>query len=106
MSKTRRTYTREFKLEVLRAQEHGKKVAELCRIYEISPTNINRWNRELQTNPEHAFSGNGNPYKENAKLAEYERLLGQAHAEIAFLKKTLSCLERRLAEQRKREGLR
>jgi transposase len=106
MSKTRRTYTKEFKLEVLRAKEHGKKVAELCRIYEIVPNNIHRWAKELQEDPAHAFSGKGNPYKENAKIAELERLLGQSYAEIAFLKKTLTSMERRLAEQRKREGLR
>jgi transposase len=101
MSKTRRIYNREFKMEVLRALAGGKKVAELCRVYEISPSNINRWRKELDTYPETAFSGQGNTYKEAAKIAEYERLLGQAHAEIAFLKKTLTALERRIAEQKK-----
>jgi len=38
-------------------------------------------------NPEKAFSGNGNQYKDQARIAELERLLGQAHAEIELLKK-------------------
>ncbi len=32
MSKVRRIYSREFKLEVLRAQAGGKNTAELCRL--------------------------------------------------------------------------
>ena len=106
MSKVRRTYTREFKLSVLREYESGKGIDQLCREHEISPTNIHRWKKEHSQDPGHDFSGSGNIYRESAKIAEYERLLGQAHAEIAFLKKTLAYLENRLAEQKKQEGLR
>jgi transposase len=40
---------------------------------------------ELAENPEKAFRGNGNKYKDQAKIAELERLLRKAHAEIELL---------------------
>jgi hypothetical protein len=42
---------------------------------------------DLAENPEKAFSGNGNRYKYEARIAELERLLGQEHAENELLKK-------------------
>jgi transposase len=44
----------------------------------------------LAENPEKAFSGNGNKCKDQARIAELERLLGQAHAKIDLLKKTFA----------------
>jgi hypothetical protein len=43
----------------------------------------------LAENPEKAFSGNGNQYKDQARIAELEKLFGQAHAKIELLKKKL-----------------
>jgi transposase len=106
MSKTRRLYSREFKLKVLREHESGKGAAQVCREHEIAPSNLHRWKKEFGENPNQAFSGSGNLYKENAKIAELERLLGQSHAEIAFLKKTLDVLEKKLQEERRRGELR
>ena len=106
MPKARRVYSREFKLKVLREREGGKQTAQICREYEIAPSNIHRWKKEFGEDPKHAFSGSGNIYKENARIAELERLLGQSHAENAFLKKTLAILERKLQEERRRGGLR
>jgi transposase len=40
----------------------------------------------LAENPKKAFSGNGNKYKAEARIAELERLLSQSHAEIDLLK--------------------
>jgi transposase len=37
---------------------------------------------ELSENPEKAFSRNGNKYKDQARITELERLLGQAHVKI------------------------
>ena len=59
------------------------------REHSIHPSLPSRWRDELADNPEKAFSGNGNKYKDPARIAELERLLGQAHAEIELLKKSL-----------------
>ena len=50
--------------------------------------------------PEKAFSGNGNKYKDQARIAELERLLGQAHAENELLKKAFAIMEKKVREER------
>jgi len=44
------------------------------------------WPRIGNVPPKKAFSGNGNKYKDQARIAEQEWLLGKAHAEIELLK--------------------
>lgn len=104
MTKLRRKYTRDLKMTVLRELENGKTLAQVSREYEVHPSSIMRWKREHQEDPVNAFSGNGNMYKAEARIAELERALGQSHAENLFLKKTLSKLEAKAAELRKRDG--
>ncbi len=89
MKKTRRRYDRAFKISVVAELESGKPLAQIAREHSIHPGVPSRWREELAENPEKAFSGNGNQYKDQARIAELERLLGQAHAEIELLKKSL-----------------
>lgn len=100
--RARRTFTREFKLSVINELNSGKTAAQICRERNISSSTLSDWKRDYEKNPNEAFSGYGNMWKEEAKIAEYERLLGQAHAEIAFLKKTLEYLQKRRAEEKMR----
>ena len=86
MKKTRRRYDREFKISVVAELESGKPLAQIAREYGIHPSLPCRWRDELAENPERAFSGNGNICKYEARIAELERLLGQAHAENELLK--------------------
>jgi transposase len=99
--KKRRTFTKEFKVSVLRELENDKSIAQVCREQGIHPSMFSKWRREYRENPGMAFGGNGNVSKLNAKVAEYERIIGQQCAEINFLKKTLSGLETKLTEYRK-----
>jgi transposase len=87
MKKTRRRYDRDFKISILTELEAGKPLAQVAREYGIHPSLPRRWKTELAENPEKAFKGNGNRYKDQARIAELERLLGQAHVEIEPLKK-------------------
>ena len=103
--KTRKKFTREFKISTLRELENGKSSAQVCRENGIHPSMLSKWKREYKENSHTAFSGNGNINKPDAKLAESERLIGQLYAENAFLKKVLSSLETKLREhQKQREG--
>src|SRR3989337_4173710 len=103
--KSRKKFTKEFKISVLRELENSKTAAQLGREHDIHPTMLSKWKREYKENPEIAFSGNGNTSKPEAKLAESERLIGQLYAEHAFLTKVLSSLETKLQEhQKQREG--
>ena len=103
--KTRKKFTREAKISILRELENGKSSAQVCRENGIHPSMLSKWKREYKENPLKAFIGNGNISKPEAKLAESERLIGQLYAENAFLKKVLTSLEAKLQEhQKQREG--
>lgn len=101
---SRRKFTRDFKIQVLRELENGKSVAELCRENQIHESLLCRWRQLYRKNPEEAFAGHGNTYKLEAKLAEQERIIGRLYAETELLKKTLTVLEADRARQRK-QGL-
>ena len=106
MKKTRRRYDRDFKVSVLAELEAGKPLAQIAREYGIHPSLPCRWKAELAENPEKAFKGNGNKYKDQAKIAELERLLGQAHAEIELLKKAFAMTQKEVREERLKPMLR
>jgi transposase-like protein len=99
--KLRRVFSKEFKLSILRELE-VKPLVEVSRTHSLSPTILSRWKREYEQNPKEAFSGHGKVWKEDAKIAQYERLLGQVYAENAFLKKALETLKQFHAEERRK----
>ena len=106
MKKTRRRYDREFKISVVAELESGKPLAQIAREYGVHPSLPSRWRDELAENPERAFSGNGNICKYEARIAELERLLGQAHAENEILKKAFAMTQKKVREERLKPTLR
>jgi transposase-like protein len=52
MSTTRRRFTREFKLQVVRARESGVSVAELTRRFDIDANLVYKWTEEFRTETE------------------------------------------------------
>jgi transposase len=103
MGKTRRKFSREFKISILRDLEAGISVAEVTRRAEIHPSLLARWKKEFSEDPEQAFRGSGNAiFKEQMDVAKLQQLVGQLYAENDFLKKALSTLEAKMAEERKR----
>lgn len=95
----RRTFTKEFKQGILRQLAH-QSVAEVCREHDLLPTLVNRWKREQEDYPDSAFKGRGNMFKLESQLADRERLIGQLYAENALLKKAISSLQGRRAEEK------
>jgi transposase len=91
----RRQFTREFKLQAVREVEAGKLLVQVAREYQVHPTVIRRWQQEHQRYAEHAFAGHGSTYKDEARIAELERLIGQLTMENTLLKKALLRLEAR-----------
>ncbi|MBE3094379.1 MAG: transposase [Actinobacteria bacterium] len=105
MGKTRRKFSREFKISLLRDLEAGTSVAEVTRRSEVHPCLLARWKKEFSEDPERAFRSNGNTiYKEQMNVAKLQQLVGQLYAENDFLKKALSTLETKMAEEHKRQG--
>lgn len=99
----RRRFDKQFKLEILRELE-GKTLAHVCKEQNLIPNVVSRWRKEYESNPHEAFNGNGKLWKEDAKIVQYERLIGRLYAEIDLLKKTLETLQRRRAEEKRLLG--
>lgn len=86
MSGKHKTYTQEFKLQVLREADAGVPVAELTRKYEIGTGMIGKWRRKLRQQPSNPFPGKGSRGTDKAKMAELERIIGRQTIQIEFLK--------------------
>jgi len=98
----KRRFSRKFKLSILNELE-SKKLAEVCRIHNLAPSTVSGWRTDYEKNPKEAFKGHGRMWKEDAKLAEKDRLIGQLYAENTFLKKACERLKQLQAEE-KRKG--
>ena len=98
----RRRYSREFKVQVLRELESGKGVAQLCREQSLHRSLISKWRQEFDRDPGSAFSGNSNRCRDEARIEELEKIVGQLYAENSFLKRALAALKKRELEERGR----
>lgn len=89
----KKSYTREFKLKVVRAVEAAElRPAQACREYQIAERVLNRWRHEVRLRDEQAFTPLATPAAETdyeAQIAELERIRGQIVVEHAALKKAL-----------------
>ena len=87
-----RTFTREFKLEVVRQVESGaRRPAQVCREHGLAETVLWRWRREYAARGEAAFAppALGSPEAREQRIAELERFCGHLALENAVLKKGL-----------------
>jgi len=91
--KSRRIFTKEFKLTAIRRLEAGQGVAEVARALEVHPSDLHRWRNELREHGQKAFSGVGKKRVEESRVAELERKIGQQQMEIDFLKRALQHVE-------------
>ena len=96
MGLSRRQFTKEFKLTVVRRLEQGVSMGEVARALEVNPNVLHRWRRELRQGPGNVFPGHGKQRWSEGRIADLERKIGQQALEIDFLK---GCLQR-IEEQR------
>lgn len=90
MAQTRKKYSRELKIRVMREIAAGKTPAAAAREHGVHPTMISQWRKLHARHGESAFAGNGNVYKDEARIAELERKIGQLVLENDLLKKVLA----------------
>ena len=96
-----RTFTREFKLDLVRQIASGaKRPAQVCREHQLGESLLARWRREYEERGEAAFrprARDGQAVQASAeqRVAELERLCGQLALENAALKKALQHLQTR-----------
>jgi transposase len=85
--KTRRRFSREFKLEAVRQFEAGVRLAELARELDVSPSVLRRWRNRVTEDPDTAFPGNGRRRWPEDEVEQLRKELAQVRAERDFLKK-------------------
>jgi transposase len=92
-----RTFTREFKLTVVRQLASGeKRPAQVCCEHGLADSVLDRWRREYRERGDAAFSpktGTNAASPLEARIAELERFCGQLALENAVLKKALQTLQ-------------
>ena len=93
MELKKRSFSKEFKLHVLREIDSGRGVAQVAREYRLHPDMVSRWRTQYDTYKDNAFAGSGHCYTDEARMAGLERKVVQLEAENELLKKALSQLD-------------
>jgi transposase len=95
MTKERKQYSREFKLEAVRLLEtSGKSSSQLERELGIGKSNLRRWKREFAADGEDAFPGHGRLAPEQDRLRQLERENEILRQERDILKKAVAIFSR------------
>ena len=85
---TRKTYTKEFKLDAVRlVTEQGYKKTVAARNLGIDRSMLARWVAEFQSDDSEAFRGNGNPTVEQEELRRLREENRRLRMERDILKK-------------------
>lgn len=87
MKPTRRRFSKEFKLEVVRQLGSGRRQADVARELGVDAQVIRRWQGQVKIDPGTAFPGNGRRAREEDELQRLRKEVVQLRAERDFLKK-------------------
>lgn len=91
MSKQRKTYTRDFKLEAIRlAETSGRTIAQVERELGLSQGTIFHWRQALQRHGGEAFPGQGHLLPNDERLRQLERENAILRQERDILKKAIA----------------
>lgn len=92
MSMSRRTFTREFKLDLCQKVRLGQcSKSAACREHSLSPSLLDRWLEKYDSKGQGAFKEDG-PVDMERRVKELEASLGRAHLENEFLREALGKL--------------
>jgi transposase len=95
MSEPRKSYTSEFKLEVLELlKTSGKSQLELEHELGLGKGNISRWQKEFAQGGQQAFPGKGHQTPDEERLRKLERENAILRQERDILKKVLGIISR------------
>jgi transposase-like protein len=98
VSRPKRSFDREFKLQVVRQLLAGeKRLSQLCREHQLSETLVRRWKEQYEQQGEAAWPEFGSqvvaPDSEQ-RIRELEAALGRAHLENELLRRALKQAEK------------
>jgi transposase len=91
---TRRSFSREFKLEAVRLAQASGNTARTARDLDVRPDMIRRWKRRLEEDGTRAFPGHGHPRDE--EMMRLRRELQRLKEENIVLKKAAGILSQGL----------
>lgn len=94
MSKGRRRFSREFKLEAVRQLTSGRQLAQVARELGVDAQVIRRWKDQVTVDAATAFPGNGRMRTEDAEVQRLRQEVTQLRAERDFLKKAAAFFAR------------
>ncbi len=85
---TRRTFSREFKLEAVRLiKDRGVSVAQASRDLGLHENVLRKWVRDAAADPQHAFPGQGQMKPEQAEIDRLKKEVAKLKMERDILKK-------------------
>jgi transposase len=88
MAKSRRTFTREFKVAAVKlVTEQGRSFAEAARSLGIADPLLRRWKTTLQSEGQEAFPGHGNLPPADEEIRKLKAEITRLKAERDILKK-------------------
>ena len=88
MSRQRKSYPREFKIDAIRRVVEDKMPqSAVARELGISPNTLAGWKREYLEDPEHSFPGNGRQKPDDAEYTRLKRENARLREELEILKK-------------------
>src|ERR1043165_6696662 len=90
MRRTRRTFTSEYKLEVVGMLSAGRSVSSVARGPDLDPKLLRRWREELKQEGAGAFPGKGYLHPEEAELKRLHGEIERLREEREILKKALA----------------
>jgi transposase len=98
MSRRRRQFSSEFKLEAVRLVQSGKAPAEVARELGIRGDMLRKWRRQFATvaRPSEAFPGHGKLTSQDEEIRQLRRRVAQLEEEREILKKATAFFAREL----------
>ena len=91
--KRRRSYTDEFKQQIVDLLHSGKRKADICREYDLNPSVVDRWKRQASNSG--SFKEKDNRTPEEEKLIQLEKELRQLKMENDILKQAALIMGRK-----------
>ena len=97
--KSRRRYSREFKLEAVQlVRNRDGQVSEVANNLGIHSNMLHRWIKELDNDPNHSFPGNGNLKAPDEQIRQLQMKLSDTEEESDILKKALAIFSKKNLE--------
>lgn len=93
MSRQRRTFTSEFKLQMVKLYENGKSRADIAREYDITPSALDRWIKNHQETG--SFKAEDNRSQEENELLELRKEVQRLRMENDILKQAALIMGRK-----------